>query len=292
MVKVTGRTRGLAHLAAHLNYITRHGDLEAEDRDGALLVGRGEVGELTQDWDAMAALDSRRTERTPTSLSIVLSMPAATDPLALRDAARDFAAKTFGERHDYVFVLHTDAAHPHAHLAVRALGDHGERLNPKKADLEAWRQTFAQALRDRGVEAEATPRRARGVTRKAERTPVRKLRERLAASGGGVPSVIAQAYRDAVPAAIGAAQATPPWEAAIARRQARIRGLYLSQARLLATSAEPQDRALARAVARFVAEMPAPATQRLARAKRLREAGIGAVEREEGPSGRSKERGR
>lgn len=46
---------------------------------------------------------------------------------------------------------------------MRALGDHGERLNPRKADLEAWRQAFAQALRDRGVEAEATPRRARGV---------------------------------------------------------------------------------------------------------------------------------
>jgi hypothetical protein len=46
------------------------------------------------------------------------------------------------------------------HLTVRALGDHGERLIPKKAELQAWRQAFAQALRDRGIEAEATMARA------------------------------------------------------------------------------------------------------------------------------------
>jgi type IV secretory pathway VirD2 relaxase len=292
MVKVTGRTRGEGHLAAHLNYITRRGELGAEDRDGALMVGRGDVGELAKDWEAMADLDRRRTARTPTSLSIVLSMPASTDPSALRDAARAFAGRMFGETHDYVFVLHTDVGHPHVHLTVRALGDQGQRLNPKKADLEAWRQVFAEALRDRGIEAEATPRRARGVTRKAEKTPVRKLRERLAAADGGMPRVTAQAYRAAAPTALGAVTETPPWEAAITRRQARIRALYLGQARLLAASAEPQDRALARAVARFVAEMPPVETQRLALAWRLREAGIAQVEKEQGGNGVSRERGR
>ena len=108
----------------------------------------------------------------------MLSMPAGTDPAKVRDAARGFAREVFADRFDYVFVRHTDADHPHVDIAVRALGDHGERLNPKKADLEAWRQVFAHALRDRGVEAEATPRRARGVTRKAERAPLRRIRER------------------------------------------------------------------------------------------------------------------
>lgn len=64
--------------------------------------------------------------------------------------------------------------HLPVHLTVRALGDDGRRLNPKKGDLEFWRQGFAQALRDHGVAAEATPGPARGVTRKAERTPLRK----------------------------------------------------------------------------------------------------------------------
>lgn len=47
------------------------------------------------------------------------------------------------------------------HMSICALGHSGERLNSKKADLETWRQVFASELRDRGVEAEATPRRAR-----------------------------------------------------------------------------------------------------------------------------------
>jgi len=61
----------------------------------------------------------------------------------------------FAGRHDYVFTLHTDTPRPHVHLAICSRGHAGERLNPKKADLELWRQTFAQALRDRGIEAEA-----------------------------------------------------------------------------------------------------------------------------------------
>lgn len=292
VVKVTGRTRGEGHLAAHLNYITRSGGLQVEDREGLTILGRGEVGELARDWEAMAELDSRRTARTPTSLSMVLSMPASTDPTALLDAARDFAQRTFGDAHDYLFVLHTDAGHPHVHLAVRALGDQGQRLNPKKANLEAWRQAFAQALRDRGIEAEATPRRARGVTRKAERTPVRKLRERLAASGGRLPKVTVGAYREAAPLAAGVAVPPAPWDEAIARKQARVRALYLGQARLLQASHDPQDKALARAVARFVAEMPPPDTQRLALARQLRAARARAPEAERGSEGRPKERGR
>jgi len=197
-------------------------------------------------------------------------MPAATDPIRLRDAARDFAERTFGERHDFVFVLHTDAGHPHVHLTVRSLGDHGERLNPSKADLEAWRQAFAAALRERGVDAEATPRRARGVTRKAERTPVRKLRERVANTSGPMPRVLAQAYREAGSLAFGPTPAADPWERAMAERQAQTRRLFLAQARVLQASPEALDRALGRAVEAFVQDMPAPDSQRLALARELR----------------------
>ena len=41
-------------------------------------------------------------------------------------------------------------------ISVRAESKHGKRLNPRKADLHRWRETFAEKLRDRGVEAEAT----------------------------------------------------------------------------------------------------------------------------------------
>lgn len=272
MVKVTGRTRDPGHLRAHLDYISRNGELEVEDRDGALITGRPAVRELADDWSAIALADSRRRATTPFSLSVVLSMPANTDPVTVRDAARAFAREVFADRFDYVFALHTDAQHPHVHLAIRALGDQGERLNPKKADLETWRQVFAQALRDRGVEAEATPRRARGVTRKAERTPLRKIRERHEAGQGQPAKVRREAYRDAATAAFRGETARTPWETQMLERQAHVRRLYLTQAQLLQRSAEPTNRALGSKVEAFVRSMPQPDSQRLALARELRAA--------------------
>lgn len=289
VVKITGRTRDPGHLLAHLDYIMRHGDLEAEDRDGIILRGRNEMRALALDWSTAAMSDPRWRANSPVSLSIVLSMPAATDAAAMRDAARSFAWEAFGDRFDYAFVLHTDTGHPHVHLAVRALGDDGRRLNPKKADLAAWREGFARALRKRGVEAEATPRRARGVTRKPERTAVRRIGERHAAGRGPMADVRQGAYRDAARAAFQGESTATPWEAQMLRRQARVRDLYLAQARLLKMSAEPADRALGRAVEDFVRDMPAPDSQRLALARQLRGANrTPAQERSEGTSGKER----
>lgn len=273
MVKVTGRTRDPGHLRAHMDYICRNGALEMEDRDGAILDNRAAVRELADDWTDLAQTDPRRRANSPMSLSLVLSMPAATDPIALRDAARAFARDTFADQFDYAFALHTDADHPHVHLEVCARGDHGQRLNPKKADLDAWRQAFAQALRDRGVEAEATPRRARGVTRKAERMPIRRLRERHEAGGPGPARTVRAAYQEAGRVAFGQDTQRRPWEIKLLDRQAKVRGLYLAQVRLLATSTHPSDRALAAKVEAFVRAMPQPDSRRLALARELRTAG-------------------
>jgi hypothetical protein len=85
-------------------------------------------------------------------------------PAALQDAVRAFARAELGN-HRYVMVLHTHQANPHVHLAVRAEGRDGRRLNPRKADLRRWRETFAEKLRERGIEAEATRQATRGATR-------------------------------------------------------------------------------------------------------------------------------
>ena len=254
-----------------------------------MISGRSAVRALVDDWSAIALADSRRRATTPFSVSVVLSMPANTDSATVRDAARAFAREVFADRFDYAFALHTDAEHPHVHLAVRALGDQGERLNPKKADLEAWRQVFAQALRDRGVEAEATPRRARGITRKPERTPLRKIRERHEAGQGEPAQVRRAAYRDAAKAAFKGETAPTPWEARMLERQAKVRGLYLAQARLLQRSPNPADRALGSKVEAFVRAMPQPDSQRLALARQLRAANRG-LTREQPGDGRGRGR--
>lgn len=269
MVKVTGRTRDAAHLRAHLDYISRNGGLALEDQDGHELVGRSEVRETAQDWAVLADLDAGRRTNSPMSVSIILSMPGQTDPIKLRDAARDFAVETFRGRFDFVMALHTDTDHPHVHLSVRALGYGGERLNPRKPDLAAWRQRFAEVLRDRGVEAEATPRRARGVVRKAERMAPRRLRERHGSGRGKAPTMERTAVLEAARERAGRDAPSCPWEAAIAARQARLRGMYLAQAALLARSTDPDDRGLAEAVRRFVKAMPAPETRRMRLAREL-----------------------
>lgn len=272
MVKVTGRTRDPGGLRAHLDYISRNGALELEDRDEAILEGRGEVKALADDWSDLALADSRRRTNTPFSVSVMLSMPEGIDAVKVRDAARAFARETFADRFDYAFALHTDTGRPHVHLAVRALGDHGERLDPRKADLEAWRQAFAQALRDRGVEAEATPRRSRGVTRKPERGVLRRIRERHEGGRGPVGRVHQAAYREAAKAAFQGGTARTPWEAKMIDRQAQVRGLYLAQAQVLQRSADPVDQALGAKVEAFVRAMPVPDSQRLMLARELRAA--------------------
>jgi hypothetical protein len=287
MVKVTGRTREAGQVRAHLDYISRNGALELEDRDGAIIDGRTAVKEVAEDWAAAAMLDSRRRVSTPFSHSVMLSMPAGTDTMAVRDAARAFAREVLAERFDYVFALHTDADHPHVHIAVRSLGEGGQRLNPKKADLEAWRQVFAQALRDRGVEAEATPRRARGVTRKPERASLRKIRERHEAGKAEPARVRRAAYQDAAKAAFGGQSRPTSWETRLVARQGQVRALYLAQAQLLGQSPEPADRALAEKVEAFVRAMPVPDSQRLALARELRAANAG---RRHHPDGRERSR--
>jgi hypothetical protein len=266
MVKITGKTRDGGHLQAHLAYISREGALPLEGRDGEVYAELREIRELGADW---AAEDLRKREDASLSVSIVLSMPPGTSIVGTRDAARAFAQEVFGERFDYAFALHTDAGHPHVHLAVRSLGEDGVRLNPRKADLEMWRQVFARQLRARGIEAEATPRRTRGVVRRPERIPVRKLRERHETGRGPAPRVVRSAYEEAARIARGA-RVERPWERPILQRQQAVRRAYLETADVLARSADPADRRLAEQVRSFVAAMPPPATRRNELVKSIR----------------------
>ena len=47
--------------------------------------------------------------------------------------------------HRYVMVLHDHQANPHVHLSLRAESRHGQRLNPREADLQRCRQTLRRS---------------------------------------------------------------------------------------------------------------------------------------------------
>ena len=266
MVKITGRTKGVAHLKSHLAYITRNGELDAETEQGATLAGRSGLKDLQQGWEDDSGLDNKRRRDSSLSINIILSMPAGTDAIAVKDSARAFAIETFGHNRDYVFVQHLDDRHPHVHLTVRSLGHDGKRLNPRKADLQAWRERFAGELRLRGIEAEATPRRTRGRVRKADRGAVLALRKRSI-----TPDVDRLARKEVLSEVRGGRAAKHPWDEQIKSRQDTIRRRYLDYAAELQRSEVTADQVLAREIQEFVNDMPAIQTRRHALKNELAE---------------------
>lgn len=155
----------------HLAYISRNGKLELETDTGERLTDKESIVDFTNEWKTQVRGQpipeiSKRRE----AFNIILSMPTGTPPDAVREAARDFLEEEFGGRHRYCFTLHTDTDKPHIHACVLAAPTRkGKRLNPRKADLQGWREGFAEQLREIGIDANATPRWSRGATQKTIR---------------------------------------------------------------------------------------------------------------------------
>jgi len=181
VVKLVRAPKGMKGISNNLIYISRDGQLEIEDQDGQVILGKDAVADLKAEWrDGGMPIAADSTMRD--AFHLVLSMPTRTDPLSVQRAARDFATREFSG-FQYAMVLHTfetdpdphPSPHPHVHLTVKAAGLDGVRLNPRKADLQRWRERFAEALREHGIEATTTSRIHR-TTR--ERWTIQHLRDR------------------------------------------------------------------------------------------------------------------
>jgi hypothetical protein len=233
MVKVTGGGRGMKAIAAHFRYISKNGRLEIEDERGQISRGREAVKELAEDWRFGGTLIEEVSDRRE-AYNIMLSMLRGVDPLILQRAAREFAADELAD-HKYVMVLHDHQANPHVHVSVRAESKHGKRLNPRKADLHRWRETFAEKLRGWGIEAEATRQAIRGDVRSYP--PLWRIK----AKDEGRERI----YRSEMPAktTVGRLRALEAW-----------RQIALT----LDASGAPHDQRLAHEIARFVKEGPSP----------------------------------
>jgi Relaxase/Mobilisation nuclease domain len=174
MVKVLTKSgRDLKAVGRHLSYLSRDGEVEIETDDGRRLSGQGDEQGLLEDWD-LDLEEARRTRglrprpgivRPKLVHKVVFSMPSGTPPDGLLRGARTFARETFGAKHRYAMVLHTDEPHPHVHMVVKAVSEEGVRLNIRKATLREWRREFARHLRAQGISANATDKAVRGATR-------------------------------------------------------------------------------------------------------------------------------
>lgn len=254
VVRITGRQHGGGHVLANFSYISRlgHGDeseLGLETSEGEVLRDGRDMQLLAQEWHGWE-MDGDARRKGATSISMILSMPTGTDPDRLKDAALDFARQEFANR-SWVASLHIDRDHPHVHLTIARRDHDGRRFHPNREDLFRYRQRFAEKLRTRGIEANATPARARGIDPMHEPIAAVKMREK-----GQVPEIdksrIARAER------LRAAGREDPVIAMLASRQATVRATYSRSIAELSTSPSAVDQHVARSLERFAATMPEP----------------------------------
>ena len=249
VVKVTGRQRGGSHVKAHLDYIGRKGDVDIETRDGEILTAKEDIAERAAEWSDTLQWRSRPTV---SSVSLIFSMPAGTDPDKVLGAVRALAHAELSDNHDYVLALHTDTPRPHVHLTVQAEGLDRKRFNPRPVQLNRFRERFARELRARGVAAEATPRRARGQGIAGSSMALVKLRARLRMEGS---RQITQSDRRTNEQAIAVARGQdqlPPFIAAGTYRWREIRHAYEQTAAALDATGQSDDRELASDVRAFL----------------------------------------
>lgn len=259
MVKVTGYAKGIDHLHAHLNYISREGKLYLEDEQGHVIQGKEDIKALVKDWSQEQGI---RRKNSRDSTNIVLSMPEGTEASDVKESVRYFAMKQFSHNYQYVMALHQDTKSPHVHLTVKNLGYDGKRLHIKKADLQAWREGFADALERQGVMAEATPRAVRGVIRRDIASAIKHIRNR-----GLVPETDRAKAKQAIEDLYAQQKAEPtednrPWEAKIKARQITVRKGWLKVAKALGQSDKEEDKLLGQEIGEFVKNMPPLQTER------------------------------
>jgi type IV secretion system T-DNA border endonuclease VirD2 len=174
IVKVSSYSRGAKGVADNLRYISRKGELELEKDTGEVIKTLEEQKELITSWSI--DFDTRKNSRD--TANIIFSMPPGSKVEALRQAVRATGARVFPDN-EWVFAIHEDRAHPHAHMTVKMRGrEKGKKLELRKADLRQLRGIFAEAAREQGVMLAASSRAERGIGRKAVRQPLYHMRQK------------------------------------------------------------------------------------------------------------------
>ena len=253
VVKVTGRQQGGSHVKAHLEYIGRKGAVEIETRDGEILTAEEDIAERAAEWSDTLEWRSRPTV---SSVSLIFSMPKGTDPEKVLGAVRALAHAELSDNHDYVLALHTDTPRPHVHLTVQAEGLDRTRFNPRPVQLHRFRERFARELRERGIAAEATPRRARGRGVAGSSMALVKLRARLVS---GTSGVMTESDRRTNEQAIAVARGQAELPLFIAKGKTRwqeIRRAYQQAALALDATGQSEDRTLASDVRKYLDKHP------------------------------------
>lgn len=258
VVSIVGATKSIGALRRHIDYISRDGEVALRTRDGETLERLDDMYERAEDW--VRDRYESRPEPHRFAINAVLSMPPGTPREAVFAAGEGFARRYFAT--DWLCARHDDEPHPHLHLSLRAQNDDGRKLEFGPPDLHDMRGRFAEALRDHGVEAAASPRWARGVVERPLRPGVYRLEEDYLAGRAAEPRYVQDDIAEAREIARGRMTPPRPWEAQIKSTQQQVRDRYLQIADGLDRLGGRDDCLLAAQVRQFVTDMPEPLTRR------------------------------
>ena len=174
MVKITGGNHSKPLMKAHIDYISRNGSVDMESENGEIISGGLSQEEIQNRWGDDDLVRGEGTSKFKQNDHIVFSMPEGTYKTAFSVATREAVYRLFGDNYQFFMAEHDDTDKPHIHVCVKAIGFDGKRLPTHKADLQEWREVYAQTLREYGIKAEATRRAVRG---NLERSMPSKLRQ-------------------------------------------------------------------------------------------------------------------
>lgn len=246
VIKITDKAasaRTQASIKLKIDYISRNGKVPLVDQDGQVHSGRKEVDEAFYEFAYAGHQIPIKSNRRET-YNVVLSVKEG-DAEKVKDAAAEFAKEAFGEKRQYLMALHTDTDNPHVHIVVKSADEDGERLNPRKAQLQQWREIFAEKLLDRDIDANATPRMARGVTIKPRKQKLLHMDRKAREGKTRLPRVTMERI-----AAARRGDVDGPWTEPLKRRYDQVKAGYEELA---------QDHAgtqLGRDIMRFAQTMP------------------------------------
>ncbi len=178
--KVMSRLKSSGDVLGAFTYIGHIGDKELEPTgietsDGEVLTDARDMQKLAREWQEHEEAGADRRKGT-TAFSTAFSMPPGTDPEAVLGAVRAIADLDLANRR-WALALHTNASQPHVHVIFAGRDNSGRRFHPDRDFLAFMRERFAEELRERGIEADATMRKTRGIPTISERTAVVKIRE-------------------------------------------------------------------------------------------------------------------
>ena len=158
------------HLQESGRYISRNGKLECEDDEGQVLAGTEAIDDRMRSWVEDEELYQQTGAGRPSdklARRFIVSTPPGTDPEALKKVVRDFVVAEFKSRgFEFIWTIHTDKAHPHAHVLIKNRSADGKRLHYSNQELRAMRERFCVIAERYGIDLNATSRAVRGKTRR------------------------------------------------------------------------------------------------------------------------------